>query len=95
MAVLIDRDDLIKELKKDGFHLPEWFENVINNQPTVEAKAVVHGEWVDVTVCLDSIRQYACSRCGNRPLYNFFGNFMISNYCHFCGADMRKKVNDD
>lgn len=65
---------------------------VMEKAPTVEAVPVVHGECIDVTGCLDSVRQYACSRCGSRPLYNLFGNAMLTNYCHFCSADMRKKV---
>lgn len=39
MEKLIYADTLIKALKKDGFHLPKYIEDVINEQPTVN-------EWI-------------------------------------------------
>lgn len=33
MGELIDRDDLLRNLKKDGFRFPEYFENIVLTQP--------------------------------------------------------------
>lgn len=90
MSVLIDREELIKDLKKDGFHLPERFEYVINNQPTVDAKAVVHGEWIANKVMYRHFGalNYKCNICEKEGAY--------TNFCPNCGAMMDgKKVNDD
>lgn len=55
-----------------------------------KARKVVHGEWIDDTGCLDSVRQYKCSNCGSKPITNFAYNTILSNFCPNCGADMRK-----
>ena len=33
---------------------------------------------------------YECSECGERPLYSRYGDVVLSEVCHNCGADMRK-----
>ena len=89
MDDLIYRGELIKALKKDGDHVPEHFENVIKEQPAIEAVPVVHGEWIKQPKCLDT---WKCTNCNEvesvptrmgEPLYSF---------CPNCGADMRKAV---
>ena len=42
MSVLIDRNELIKDLKKDGFFIPQYFMDIIKNQ------AAVH-KWIPCT----------------------------------------------
>ncbi len=98
---LIDADDLIEELRKDkedvyshvfchvGCDAEESLlvdlEQMINNQPTIEAVPAVHGEWVDNTGCLDSVRQYKCSNCGKKPITNMNYVRMLTNFCPNCG----------
>lgn len=70
-------------------------EQLVDNAPTVEAKSVVHGEWIEDQVetgdpfgngyyLIDMLR---CSVCGA-----FFDVSETRNFCPECGADMRKKV---
>ena len=94
---LIDADELKKDI--DGYDYSEegysdrmdfkFIYEVIDNQPTVEAKPVVHGKWV---------HGYNCSECGwsymdyaDADSYPASGN-PLPNFCGNCGADMRKKV---
>ena len=98
---LIDADALLNELG-DIWKIPKDWDgdidetcetafDVIENQPTVEAKPVVHGEWIDTQPdyhpgCGNNA--HVCSICGDyyttEPEDLFF--------CPRCSADMRKKV---
>lgn len=104
MSDLISRSALIEALRKDEEdvyshvfshvecdeidRLSMDLEQFINNQPTIEAIPVVHGEWVDNTGCLDSVRQYKCSNCGKKPITNMNYVRMLTNFCPNCGAKM-------
>lgn len=99
---LIDADVLIEEFKKwlpkEG---SEWLqcdihplENLcvsailtIEEQPTVEAKPVVHGEWK----FNHFYGEWECSECGSLIALSDDENGH-ANFCPNCGADMRKKV---
>ena len=68
-------------------------ERLVNETPTVEAKLVVHGEWIDTQPdyhpgCGNNA--HVCSICGDyyttEPEDLFF--------CPRCGADMRGGKND-
>ena len=94
---LIDADVLIEEFKKwlpkEG---SEWLqcdihplENLsvsailtIEEQPTVEAKEVVHGEWIDEFGKF--LLLYKCSKCSSDYPW-------ATNFCPNCGADMRER----
>lgn len=57
----------------------------INEQPTIEAVPVVHGEWVNGK----------CSNCGEYIPTDTRIDFVDEEdcaFCYSCGADMRKKV---
>lgn len=58
----------------------------INEQPTVDAVAVVHGEWLEFDIDYGGIPTvgYQCSECGQ-------SNGFIADFCPNCGADMRKE----
>lgn len=56
---------------------------IIKEQPTVEARPIVHGEWED-----DS-RDWKCNQC-HKWLFIFDGDAGM-NFCPNCGADMRKQ----
>lgn len=72
-----DADELEKEL--------EW---IINSQPTVDAKPVVHGEWIDTQpeyhhgYCRNA---HVCSNCHDYYTTEYDDLF----YCPRCGAYMK------
>lgn len=88
---LIDADAMNEELfykqlgGKDTLITAECAFNMINEQPTVEAKPVVHGEWLKVNGCLSWF--YRCSVCGDFNEYK-------TNFCKHCGANMRGGKNE-
>lgn len=87
MCDLISRSALIEELKEcldeeNIQHTLEYFGvyDIIRSQETVEAKPVVHGEWIEEKGFLDWF--YSCSECNSLSEYK-------TNFCKTCGADMR------
>lgn len=99
MGDLISRSALIEQLKqyKSEWKLAEPFHEgiasglkiaieVTEKQLTVEAKPVVKGEWIEEKGVLDFF--YSCSECNSSSEYK-------TNFCKTCGADMRKKVQDE
>ena len=56
----------------------------IDEQPTVEAVPVVHGEWVNEYINRYGHPCHCCSVCG------FKASYQDENFCPECGADMRK-----
>ena len=53
--------------------------NFVANMPTIDAVAVVHGEWVDAGYGL----VFKCSVCGDLE------DIRLSKFCPECGAKMR------
>lgn len=98
MSDLISRSALIEEIERQKLSLDEddlWSYNMtlrivdifcklINNQPTVEAKPVVTGEWEDNPYI------WECNQCHAWLMVEQGDADM--NFCPNCGADMRKKV---
>ena len=87
MARLIDADKMREDWLENGENEYVYDTNAvlesIDEQPTVDAVEVVHGEWI--TKCMEGSwthYRYSCSNCGS----GFDSN---SNYCPNCGADMR------
>lgn len=35
---------------------------------------------------------YECDSCGEKPLYDQYGNIRFSNYCPYCGAAMADEI---
>ena len=63
---------------------------VIEEQPTIEAVPVVHGEWIHIESSDMVIgRAYKCSNCEKIR----YGSF-IPPYCQICGAKMNVKVGE-
>ena len=52
--------------------------------PTVEAKEVVHGEWI-----FNQYYTWECGNCGFRPFKGYIQKEPGFNYCPNCGCDMR------
>ena len=93
MSDLISRSALIEELKEcldeeNIQHTLEYFGvyDIIRNQPTVEAKPVVHGSWETEFTALLVV--YRCSEC------NCATALGQTNFCPNCGADMRGEKHD-
>ena len=58
---------------------------MVDVQPTVEAKEVVHGEWIRVPSSdMATGQAYECSNCKKMR----YGSF-LPPFCQMCGADMR------
>ena len=59
--------------------------SLLEQLPKVEAKVVIHGNWVAVPSSdMMTGKAYKCSQCGKMR----YGSYM-PNYCQCCGADMR------
>ena len=96
MSDLISRSALIEDIKEcytDEFLAEYGFNKLVEAQQTVEAKPVVHGEWIDTQPdyhpgCGNNA--HVCSICGDyyttEPEDLFF--------CPRCGADMRGEKHD-
>lgn len=70
------------------------FDNEGNFIPPIEITSVVHGKWVVVhdDVFADS---YFCSVCREKPIVDLYGEYCLSNYCPFCGADMGERKENE
>ena len=97
---LISRSALLQEFATESeIHKNElwhWtgIKAFIENAPTVEAKAVVHGEWV-LHEDLDCVEFIKCSICGDVFYDGDNDTFDVPyNFCPNCGADMRGEKND-
>lgn len=78
--------------KLDGRYACEDVPNIMAI-PAADVVEVVRGEWI-----VDSIATniFYCSVCGNdAPVEPTGGTEYKSNFCHNCGADMRKVVEID
>ena len=91
---LIDAEAFQKFIEKQDesadytiYHFEEWLEQ----QPTIEAKPVVHAHWESTIYTVEKapgeiskIVGYRCGNCG-RIIEEF------ENYCPSCGAEMYEK----
>lgn len=82
---LISREALIEDFRELNWLQGDTavIEDIINEQPTIEAVPVVHGEWIAQD---EGLTKFKCSRCASP---NYGGH---EQFCPACGADMRKKV---
>lgn len=92
MSDLISRSALIEYLEKvtvtEGITFETGFKQIltdIKNQPTVEAKPVVHGEWK-----YDWLGEYICSNCYERVTVKEVMGEPAWDWCPACGARMVK-----
>ena len=76
---LIYKDDLIRSMRsrlpQDEF---QWFANVINEQPLVNAQQITYGEWI-----------VKCSACGKFSGIGGIKSNQRKPFCPNCGARMR------
>ena len=78
---LIDADNL--KIPNDAPYKAS-VKRVVAQQPTVEAKEVVHGEWI--LRHIGAGHMWECSVCHKRPVIYVKND---TNFCPNCGADMR------
>ena len=82
MSDLIDRDALLQDMThRGGLGIGDWhIFDVINEQPSIDAQPVKHGEWQKRIK--NGYGAFRCSECGLHFDYKF-------KFCPNCGADMR------
>jgi hypothetical protein len=83
---LIDADNL--KIPNDAPYKAS-VKRVVAQQPTVEAKPVVKGEWK-----YDWLGEYICSNCYERVTVKEVMGEPAWDWCPACGADMRGGKND-
>lgn len=84
---LIDADELVEKLGKEyrmkgAKQVKGNFMNYIYHAPTVDAKPVVHGRWVNDCDCPH------CSACLGKAAWFFRYGYYEPKYCPKCGAKM-------
>ena len=91
MSDLISRKALIDVIEKEKSDNDAYcrmcidsMKEIIEEQPTVEAKEVVHGKWIEHEEDAKGNSPVECPRC--RYLY---ARLYPKNFCPNCGADMR------
>ena len=81
------KDDIAVLLERNSGLIDEWLANciddVIDEQPTIEAEPIKHGRWERY---LKEGLPWKCSECGSRYTVQW-------NYCPNCGARMDGKDN--
>lgn len=94
MARLIDADVLVERWKRlaskswneaivtSWSHAYEEIISEIEEEPTIEAEAVSHGEWIFDSFTAKFGNPYRCSRC-NEEFHDAY------NFCPNCGAKMK------
>ena len=84
---LIDADVLIEDIERSTFSrtIKEFFEDFVEDAPTVEAKPVVYGEWK-----YDWLGEYICSNCYERVTVKEVMGEPAWDWCPACGARMVK-----
>lgn len=90
---LIDADALQENLR--GVEVRWWTDGsyinyddttiteIIDKQPTIEAKEVVHGEWIEQPQYPGCLVRYKCNVCGESQVHG-----LKFNFCPECGAKM-------
>ena len=80
---LIDADDLIERMRRNRLHSADVA--FIKSQDPVDARRVVHGNWIEKPYLFGTTRY--CSLCGE----NYGMPHGMYNYCPNCGAKMECK----
>ena len=68
--------------------------DIINEQPTVEAKPVIHGEWIEKWDREHFFSSCICSNCGKGTCRDSLMKWVKGAFCQNCGADMRGGNNE-
>lgn len=99
---LIDADKLVNKFGGvDGWDMEQFqtdeIVEIIEEQPTIEAEPVRHGEWIEKMSILEDFIQgskmHYCSCCGHEMMMSKYIKRKM-NYCSNCGAKMEVKGNE-
>lgn len=90
---LIDADELpehkfTRESAKSSDYMRGWndaIDTIVDTAPTVERPK---SKWIPQTD-YDGFTYWKCSKCGKKNDYE------VTDFCFWCGADMRKEVEND
>ena len=85
----ISREVAIAEImgQPPDAHYPSWYAEQIKNLPAADVRPVVRGHWEE-----SPMNGIVCSECGReRPLEPFGETGWNSDFCPWCGADMREE----
>lgn len=88
---MIKRRRKVVEYDEAGFSMDYFAVPVeeINNAPTVEAKPVVHGEWIEEWDREHFFSSCICSNCGKGTCRDSLMKWVKGAFCQNCGARMR------
>lgn len=86
MSRLIDADKLKEGVS--SYH----FKNLIDDQPTVDAEPIRHGQWIKENEEDNLFRLcvYKCSLCGREVLSEAY----LFKYCPYCGCVIKMEVEE-
>ena len=86
---LIYKDDLIRSMRsrlsQDEF---QWFANVVNEQPLVNAQPIIYGEWIEDYNNTYRRCRMKCSVCGEFSGIGGIKSNQRKPFCPNCGARM-------
>lgn len=88
MTDYISRKAAIAEImgQPPDAHYPSWYAAQVKKLPAADVRPVVHGHWEE-----SPMNGIVCSECGReRPLEPFGETEWNSDFCPWCGADMRE-----
>ena len=88
-------DELITQLNHEGRNITRYeykmIDSVLFEFPTADVVERKHGEWIFDTEPYplgNPYGHYGCDQCGEYVPHK-------TNFCPFCGADMRKETEDE
>ncbi len=96
----IDAIEMLLEQSEDDEHDKTWNDairgsiNAIKHHvPSAQPEQQELGKWIDQ----DDGAYYPveCSECRKIPLFDVDGDYMLSNFCPNCGADMRGEEHEN
>lgn len=90
MTRYIDADKIVFYTPRmsdgDGLFV-EWMKEILSNAPTVDAKPVRHGKWIDMG---DFEQCSVCTGTHLKEVHGYYGKMLWvkTPYCPNCGARM-------
>lgn len=93
--------DCVKEvIDRRAFNSREDIQDFLDNIPAADVAPVKCGFWKPISESemtgfnpkfagRDPIAGYKCSNCGDEAIFSCNDEFVLSDYCPNCGADMR------
>ena len=108
MPAMIDKAEALKHTDFDYDYRFRIVHEWLLIAPTIEAEPVRRGRWIPVSsfdACGgdeevwiahgNPTAYHYCSECKNETYLNEEGKEILSDYCPFCGADLREVGADD